>query len=147
VIRTRRAVASDAQWLVESSALYAHETGNERLLPADPNLCGILWLEAIRDHVVLIAESGPAPVGFILAWQAPHPFNPALRTLTCGLWYVRPKWRSGRAGLALLNAFTEYADSFADVAYFTLQRASGDASLLRRGFIPTERDFTRWTHR
>jgi hypothetical protein len=144
-MRTRRATASDAPWLVQEVARWAYETHNERLLPADPDEAGRIWLNWIENHFVAIAEDGPTPCGFVMAWKSHHPFNPAVRALTCGLWVVNRAYRKSRAGVLLVDALDRYADRHADVVYFTLQRGSGDRMMARRGYTPLERDFERWT--
>jgi hypothetical protein len=144
-MRVRRAARSDAPWLVQETARWAEETDNLRLLPADPNEAGRIWLEWIANHYVIIAEHGPTPTGFLMAWRTPHAFNPALRTLGVGLWVVARKWRKSRAGVMLVQALCEYADREADVTYFTLQRASGEGLMRRHGFTSLERDYERWT--
>jgi hypothetical protein len=130
---------------VQEIARWAEETGNFKLLPDDPNEAGRIWLEWIANHYVIIAEEGPTPCGFLMAWRGAHPFNPKVRALTVGLWVVARKWRKSRAGVLLVHALTEYADREADVVYFTLQRGSGDRMMARHGFTPLERDFERWT--
>jgi hypothetical protein len=144
MIRTRRATAHDARWLVEACGYFAAETRRPKMLPDDPYECGRLWLDAISNHFVVIAEDGARPVGFLLAWYGLHPFNPKLRAFTSGLWYVTPKYRAGRAGLLLLRAFDAEAEH-ADVAHFTLMRPTGDDTMRRMGYALIERTFEKWT--
>jgi hypothetical protein len=133
---------------VQECARFSRDSGNDpRLLPADPNIAGQIWLGWIRDHYVSIAEDGAKPVGYVLAWRGRHPFNPEVRTLTCGMWRVAKGYERTRAGVLLLDAFTAFGQKHADVTYFTLQKPTGDRALARRGFRQMERDFERWTIR
>ena len=97
--------------------------------------------EALLAHLmetqfVAVAEADGTPVGLIAGAVQPHPFNPTLRMATELWWWVTPPARHSRAGLALLNAYDEWADSVADLKGMTLEVASpvNPDTLLRRGY-------------
>jgi GNAT superfamily N-acetyltransferase len=139
-IRIRRGHYLDAPWLVRQSAMFAQEHGQQDLLPSNPDEAGAKWLDAIENHVVLVALAGPLKqrAGFIFGWAARHPFNDAVCTLTSALWWVEPAYRKTRVGAALIEEFITYGEELDYDIYITLRSRTGDGFLRRRGFKPDE---------
>lgn len=104
----RNANEGDAQWLVECSARCAEEwSRGEWLLPADPNYAGVIWLAAIHNDMVLIAEYEGKRRAFLWAHVGPHTMNGRPSASTT-LWWVVPHARKTRAGLLLLQHFVSW---------------------------------------
>lgn len=100
------------------------------------------------DFIVLVAELEIDPVhsevvGLIAGVCSTHFFNPAITVCTELFWWVDPPYRGTRAGAMLLEAYLQTSCARADWNIFTLERNSPvrDETLLRRGFVPTERNF------
>lgn len=145
----RNAILDDLGYLVRASARLSREPaplGESGLLPADPNACGALWADAIRDHFVVIAlDDRDRPQGFIFGWIGRHPFNPIVKTLTEALWYVEPGRLAGFAGLLLMDAFVAWGLEHADFLSFTTRKESQVRALERRGFGSPETTLVRWS--
>jgi hypothetical protein len=108
-ISIRRAIPLDIDWLLQELRAFADFAQTKFDLMGDADHAKDAMLAVIKDHLVFIAECAErGPVGFIAGWISGHPFNPKLRTLSEMFWWVREAFRSSRAGLLLLNAFTEW---------------------------------------
>ena len=146
----RFATLDDAQWLVESTARMAAEWPEDTaLLPDDPTYCGVLWLDAIAHHFVSIVERNGQRRGFLLAYIQPHPFN-GRPSCFSALWYVMPPAKHTRAGLLLLNHFTEWCRANVDFFTFVLHQPgnAGHDTMVRLGYHPNpERMYNQWGRR
>lgn len=125
----------DVPWIVSKFREFARFYGDERICP-DGKYAGEKVIEAIQNHVVLIAENGN-PLGFLIAFRVRHPYNPDLRYLAEGLWWVDLGHRGGRAAAMLLDEFTRIGEKEADVV--TLSLIAGKtpvktSNLEKRGF-------------
>jgi GNAT superfamily N-acetyltransferase len=134
----RNAIEADAQWLVECSARVAEEWKHgDWLLPDDPNYAGVIWLNAIRNHFVIIAEHAGRRRGFLWGNASPHPMNgkPCASTT---LWWVVPHARKGRAGLLLLDAFVQWAkrSGIEQISVTVGHKDRAAHYLTRQGFDP-----------
>lgn len=65
----------------------------------------------VRDHLLWVAYRDDKPVGFLMAVQAGHIFDPSIRTLRQILLYSRP---NTRASLLLLKEFIDFGKSNAN---------------------------------
>jgi len=148
----RSATTDDAQWLVESTGRMAREPlwhTDARLLPEDPNYCGVLWLDAIAHHLVLVVEREGERCGMLLGYLQPHPFNGRPSACT-GLWYVAPEQRHTRAGLLLLQAYTDWCRANVDYFVFTMHQPgnAGHDTMRRLGYHDNpERVYGQWGKR
>lgn len=135
-VRIRRAVPADIPWLVSQLREFAalHPVG-ARIMGSDSHAEALL-AHLMATQFLAVADADGTPVGLIAGAVAPHPFNPALTMATELWWWVQPPARHTRAGLALLNAYDEWADSVADLKGMTLEVASpvNPETLLRRGY-------------
>jgi ribosomal protein S18 acetylase RimI-like enzyme len=133
----RNAHYTDIPWLVRESEAFAAEHNQPDLWPGDRE-AGTKWSLAVDHHLVLVACTDTARVGFMLGWVSAHPFNDALGTLTSALWWVAPGYRKTRAGVMLLEEFMDRGEEAGLEVYITLRSRVGDKFLRRRGFKPDE---------
>jgi hypothetical protein len=102
-----------------------------------------LLAHLMDTQLVLVADSDGDPVGLIAGAIAPHPFNPELLIATELAWWVVPPSRHTRAGLALLDAYDEWANAHADIKGMTLEANSpvNPRTLLKRGYVLAESQY------
>ena len=139
----RRAVEDDLPWILDQLVEFDKFSGYKRSLVADMDHAKRGVLDMIRAHFFMLAINPRLGIqypetflGFIAGWQTAHPFNPQLRVLTETFWWVAQEHRRSRAGLELLNAFTEWGALNCDMVIMTLEHHSpvNEKHLLRRGF-------------
>jgi len=114
------------------------ETAVTKLVALMSEDVGCFFVACVSDT----GEEGK-PVGFIAGLLGPHFFNPAITQLTELLWWVDVEHRGGKAGVRLLDCFTEYGRAHADWTVFTLEEKSpvNPASLERRGYRLHEKSY------
>jgi hypothetical protein len=78
----------------------------------------------MQQGVILVAENGGEPIGCISGLFHKNIFNKAITTLAEIFWYVLPEHRNGRAGLLLLNTFSDLGKRTADEIYMSLLERS-----------------------
>ena len=142
LIRTAR--LTDIDWLLGQLENFSKFYGTKRSLFGDLEYSRKFLEVMITEHVFLIADSDEfGPVGLIAGTLEPHTYNPEILTLIESFWWVDEKHRGGKAGLMLLNAFTEWGKKNVDWIWMTLETDSPvkDATLTRRGFKEQERSF------
>jgi hypothetical protein len=143
-IRVRGASPEDADWLLGQLKAFARFYGTKKSLFGNEAHARTSLLHKIHNHLVLIAEHDTlGPIGFISGYVLPHPFNPEIRLLSETFWWVDEDHRGGRAGLMLLNAFTEWGKANCDWITFALEHHSPvtEKALTRRGFSLQERSY------
>lgn len=142
-ITLRPGVEADLDWLQSELKAFADFHGSRLSLYGDPEYVRRYMLSHMRDHVLLVAETEHGQVGFIAGFITQHPFNPRIRVLTETFWWVNEEHRGSRAGLMLLNAFTDIGKDKADWIVFTLEHHSPvtDRCLLKRGYQLRERQY------
>jgi len=143
-IHVRPASTADIPWLLSQLKKFSEFFGSKIPLFEDEAHSTQGLHSMICDHVVFIAEQdGVGSVGFISGWRTQHPFNPKIRWLAETFWWVDEPWRGTRAGLMLLNKFTEWGKQNADWITFGLEENSpiNDKTLIKRGFRLHERSY------
>lgn len=138
----RPAVPRDADWLIGELKKFSDFIDGKRPLFGDEAVAREV-LKRFFDppHLLLIAETDDGTrVGFTGGLFSGHLLNPNIRILAEVFWWVVPEHRGGRAGLKLLEAFTDWGKRNADWISFSIQRDTpvNEATLTRRGFKPRE---------
>lgn len=143
-VYVRPADMADIDWLVRQLRDFStfFETQRPLFGNVDQVRSGLSAL--INHHILLVAaREDIGPVGFIGGTVTPHPMNPSIRVLCEMFWWVDGKHRNSRAGLLLLNEFTEWGKHNADWITFTLETKSpvNTTALTKRGFKLKEFNF------
>jgi hypothetical protein len=146
----RQARQDDVPWLLSQLRVFDQFFDTKRRLFPDEATATTVLLSLLAFHPFFVADTGfrPEPerverIGFIAGAIGPHPYNPALRVLSELFWWVDERYRGGRAGLALLDAFQAYGERNADWVIMTLEAKSpvNERSLTKRGFHLHERSY------
>lgn len=146
----RQAVPSDIEWLLGELKQFAAFVDMGIDLAKNENYARTQLLNIVERHVCLVAddvgEGFSHPVGLLAAYDIAHPFDPSKRFLSEQFWWVTPQARGGRAGLMLLNAYTEKCAEVCaqdGIAAISLEAQSpiNQKSLEKRGYVLTERTF------
>lgn len=98
----------------------------------------------VNNHVCFIADqTDVGPIGFIAGLIGPHLFNPKIRMLTELFWWVDEQFRGGRAGLMLLNHFTDWGKKHCDWIVMSIETHSpvNTKCLSKRGFKLKEQSY------
>ena len=144
-IQVRRANTADVDWILKELRKFSAFYGTKlSLFGEEPYARGFITT-LVSQHLVLVAipESQTDPIGFISGTVTPHAYNPEIRVLTETFWWVQEEHRGSRAGLLLLNEFTEWGKQNVDWITFSLEHHSPvkDTCLTKRGFKLQERAF------
>jgi hypothetical protein len=129
--------------LPELRALASYYGTQRSLFPGD-ELAETIMGELIATQFVQVAERPDGvPVGFVAAVLVPHWMNPAIRTATEVLWWVRPEARHTRAAQLLLEAFVTWGRSSAEWVVLALgvRCPLRERALHRLGFRVAERQY------
>lgn len=143
-IKIRRARDADIVWLLDQLKAFSVFHGTKLPVFGDVGHAHSFMLFLIAEHLVLIAEdTDVGPVGFIAGSVTTHLYNPAIKVLTESFWWVEEASRGSRAGLMLLNAFTDWGKENCNWTIMTLEHHSpvNEKSLLKRGYKPIERSY------
>ena len=143
-ITVRAATYEDLDWLCGQLKEFARTYSTEHCLYGSEETVRGRLRFFIDGHVLLIAErEGFGPVGLIGGVVTPHLFNPDIRLLAEMFWWVDEAHRGTRAGLMLLNAFTDWGKTHADWITFSLETHSPVKveTLVKRGFKVKETGF------
>lgn len=143
-ISIRKATLDDLDVIIEELKNFSDFIGTKKkIFNGEPDS-----IEKIKDlivnHYFIVADHAiSGVVGFICAMLMPHPMNGSIVIFSELFWWVKEKFRLGRAGLLLLNEAVEYAKSKADFITFSLESKSNinEKSLIKRGFKSFERTF------
>lgn len=127
----------DLQWFVEVAAvnMLTDEVKRPELVNI-PNLYA-LANKGLSDGTAFVVKKGEVCVGALGSILLPNLFNPQYQTLAEVFWYVLPEYRNTRAGVLLLNAFSDKAEEVSDEATLSLLGSSeiNIRTLERRGFM------------
>lgn len=139
----RDASTSDIDWLLTELKAFSNFFSAKIELFKDSDFARNFVSTMVANHLVLIADRQGERMGFISGYVTPHPYNPEIKTLAETFWWVSPRYRSSRAGLMLLNAFTAWGKANADWITFALENHSpiNEKTLTKRGYHLTERSF------
>lgn len=142
-INIRRATPADIPWLATQLESFDQFFAWERPIFDSAYVLECFLPKLVDEHVVLLAERGDERLGFIAGLRSPHLFNPAIMTLMELFWWVPEEHRGTRAGLMLLNAFTEHGAATADWVSMSLEHNSPvrEETLTRRGYRMKERAY------
>lgn len=146
-IKVRGSEARDLEWLLGQLKSFSRFFDSKLPLFGDEEHVRAAVSNLIENHVLLVAEHEGVPIGFVGGFIMPHPFNPKITVLVESLWWISDEYRGtaigSRAGLDLLNEFTEIGERHSDWIMFTLQEKHpvGERALKRRGFHVHERTF------
>ncbi len=126
----------DLEWFVETAAvdMLRYEVKREELIDID-NLYRLARM-GLETQTAFVAKLDGVCVGALGGLLVPNTFNPNLTSLVEVFWYVLPEYRQSRAGLLLLNAYTEKGE---EVAFETTLCLLGSSeikmkTLEKRGF-------------
>ena len=140
----RPAQLEDIQWMLPQLENFSDFYGTHHQLFGTAESSAQVVQFMIEKHVVFVCErSDVGPIGFISGFVNPHIYNPDMNVLTEAWWWVLPEFRGTKAGLLLLNSFTEWGKENVDWITFALPHHSpaNDACLLRRGYKLQEKTF------
>lgn len=146
VITTRRAQLSDIDWILAQLKTFANFYGSQiSLYSKDIDWSKGQLKHFIENHYFLIAEAAEheTRIGFISGVLTPHIFNPSLTVLSETFWWVDEQYRGTRAGLMLLNEFTEWGKVNANWVTFAIEEHSpvDERCLTKRGFKLKEKNY------
>jgi hypothetical protein len=144
MIKVRPATHEDFDWLLVQLRAFNTFFNSRHQLYGEEQYIVSAFTTLMKDHLVLIAESDEhGQMGFIAGLVSPHFFNPNIKSLNELFWWVDEKHRHSRAGLMLLNAYTEWGRKNAQWITMTLEHDSpvADRTLLKRGYLLKERNF------
>jgi hypothetical protein len=139
----RSANSEDYEWVMAQAEEFDKFFDAKFSLVPDKEEAAILFKALIDSHLFLISEINGVRTGFITGLISPHFLNSNVNTLTEILWWVDTKYRLGRSGVTLLNAFVEWGKENVQMINFSLEDKSpiNDSTLERRGFRYKERAF------
>lgn len=139
----RKALESDLPWIIKELKSFSTFHGAKRSLFHSEEHAYKIMKTHIDHHMLLVAESGNELLGFIGGIFTDHVFNPTIKMLNETFWWVPEKLRGTRAGLLLLNEFTDLGKKTADWIVFTLEHHSpvNERCLNRRGYALKERNY------
>jgi len=143
-ISIRHARDTDIDWVVGELRIFADFFNTRHSLFGDETYIKETMTGISHNHLLLIAANeDDEPLGFIAGVVNQHFFNPKIKVLSELFWWVAQQYRNSRAGLMLLEAFTDWGKQNVDWITFALEHKSPvkDSSLLKRGFRPQERAF------
>ena len=135
-VAIREARPEDVDWLIEQTKAFSDFNGTAYPLFDDEAHARASLLGLMSQHFMRLAVRGDERLGFVAGYHMPHPFNPKLVILCEVMWWVAPEHRNSRAGLMLLNAYTEWGKAHANWVTFCLQSNSPvkEETLLKRGY-------------
>lgn len=139
----RKATLEDLPWVIHELKSFAEFYGTKRtLFPSEESAIAAIE-DMIKNHIVYVFEKNSAPIGFIAGYYSVHPYNHDITVLSEAFWWVTPIHRNTRAGLELLNAFTEFGKKNAHWVVMTLEHKSPvrHETITKRGFKPIESTF------
>jgi hypothetical protein len=143
-VEIRRGAPGDIDWLIGQLREFSSFMGTKRALFGDEEYVRRQVEGMLEHHVIFLAvrEDGER-MGFIGGVYVPHVFNPELTLLSETFWWVTPAHRGSRAGLMLLNAFTEFGKGAADWVTVALEEKSpvDDRCLRKRGYRLLEKNY------
>jgi hypothetical protein len=151
-ISVRRAKAEDIPWLLTELKKFS-EFFTSSIPLFDPDTAEEILTNLVETQIIFVAVRRSVvtgtgvdvfhPIGFIAGALLAHPFNPKIRMLSEFFWWVQEEHRETRAGLLLLNEFTEFGKANADWIGMALEHFSpvNERCLLRRGYKFKERSF------
>jgi len=142
-VEIKRATADDVEWLLGQLLEFSKFYGTKLSLFGSEDVARAGVINLVDNHVCFLAWRGDDRLGLIAGYEVDHPYNPEIRLLTESFWWVDPKHRMSRAGLMLLDKFTEYGEDNCDWVTFALEHHSPvkDDCLLRRGYRLNERSY------
>lgn len=112
--RVRALQESDLDWLCEQLRQFADFFGTTASIYPGDAYTRTAALALSSQHLFLVCDRDDVgPVGFIVGILTPHYLNPNIVSLAEILWWVAEEWRQTRAGVLLLNAFTEFGKRYA----------------------------------
>jgi hypothetical protein len=142
-ITVRKAVDSDLPFIVNELKEFSKFFDTKFSLFGSEEHAHNIMKSHIDNHVLLVAENGEELLGFIAGFISAHVFNPSIKVLHETFWWVPEKHRGSRAGLLLLNEFTEIGKKVANWLVFTLEQNSpvNERCLTSRGFGLKEKQY------
>lgn len=142
-VKIRQANDTDIEWL--SHQLKAFSDFNASKIPLYKKEYASEFINTMlkRDLCLVAYKDEDTRMGFISGMITNHIYNPEIKMLVEMFWWVDPSYRASRAGLMLLNYFTDIGKDYADWIVFTLEHHSpvNEKSLTKRGFKLRERSY------
>lgn len=142
-VKIRGAIHEDMDWITSELRDFAKHYGSKHSLFGDEAQVRETFLNLITNNIVIVAENEVEPIGFIAGGKSPHPYNPKIMVLYELFWWIKEKYRRGRASVLLLNAFTDWGKKNADWIVMTIESTTpiSDRSLLKRGYNIKEKSY------
>lgn len=146
-VAIRRATLDDTPWFTSRVSHFNGRIPANKLFLKDRNALLNHIEDTILNHVAFVAEKDGEIVGFISGITRPHPYvtePDKLDLLVMTHWWVEETFRGSRAGLMLLNTFTDHGKLIADRIVMSLPVESnmGPDAMEKRGYKLSERSFT-----
>jgi len=141
--RVEKALDGDLDWMLVELKKFSKFYGTTLQVFQNEENTRRIVQGIIAEHVAFVAWKGSERIGFIMGYCIPHQYNPDIRMLTESAWWVQEEHRLSRAGLMLLDKFTEWGKDNVDWITFSLEHHSPvkDTCLTKRGYAPQERSF------
>lgn len=148
-MRVRLAGFADVPWLLHElrafASAYPVQSARFPVVGSDAHAEALVG-HLIRTQYVAVAEREDGQlVGLVAGVLQPHPFNPDLTIAAELWWWVTPPARGSRAGLLLLADLERWAAEADAPLVLTTEATTAvtDRHLLRRGYVPVERQWLR----
>lgn len=143
MMTVRKANEADIEWMLAECEKFSQFYGSKLSLLSSMDFARQSLRTLITEQFVAVSEKEGEPTGFIAGILVPHFLNPEITVFNELLWWVREEHRNSRAGLLLLNAFTEFGKANADWMLCTLEVHSplNDKHLIKRGFRKQETSY------
>lgn len=148
-IEVRKASDADLDWMFSELQAFDDFFGAKKsLIPSDPAEGRKILENLVEQHLFLVAERDGKLLGLIAGMIHNHLFNPEVTVLTEIFWWVPSEYRGSRAGLMLLNEFTNWGKENVDWVTMTLEHHSpvNEKSLFKRGFKLSEKQYMLEVH-
>lgn len=145
-VEVRKGTLEDIDYILSELKGFAKFYGTKKSLFGDDfDYMKATMSNIITNGVVFLAWRGEVRMGFIIGLSIPHPWNPKIKLLAESFWWVEEQYRMSRAGLMLLDRFTEWGNDNVDWITFSLEHHSPvkDTCLLRRGYKLQEYNYLR----
>ena len=141
--KVRRASPSDVDWIIPELRKFSEFYGTKKPLFGSEEYVRQALPFIIENHFCLVAEIKNKPVGLIMGFVQPHPFNPEIKVLAETIWWVEESHRHSKAAHLLFNAFVAWGKENCDWVTFglTVKTRIHEATLLTKGFKLRERNY------
>ena len=115
-------------------------------VPLDPDYARYLAMEADGQVLFVAMRAAGEIVGYFVGFVRPHIHYRTCLTLAMDIFWVKPKYRKGSAGLRLFKFVRQVAKQRGVQRIVVGSKLKADASVLfeRLGYVEIERYFSLW---